>query len=736
MPFDIIDNFLQLQKHFYDKQIAKIEQTHTKKFNSLYNNLINTLNFNTDEKAIVNLTDVIVPSDIRWLLSLGPKFALPSKHDEFPLFDFIADTEALIQTIDEVKNKDIARAKITNILSNANCIHKRENIIDLTIDNIYKDTKKFFTEHKELIVVSSDKGKATVIMSRHNYEKKVAELLSDTNTYKILPSNPLNKLQFKNNKFIHRLYNIKAIDKKEKFMMSTYNTTDPKIYALPKIHKPNVPFRPVTAFINTPSSPLSNMLSPILKKLCENDPYNIKNSFVFKDKITAVTVDSTEIMVSFDVVSLFTNIPVPLAVEVVGERWDEICSLTSIPKMLFFEMLDFCLIDGNYCVFRDIVYRQTFGMPMGNPLSTIIADIIMKKLLDSALSKLENKPKIFVKYVDDIFTIIPTDSLDSTLAALNSFHPRLMFTYETELDNKIPFLDTMVHRGPGGMVETNWYRKDVSSNRVLNFYSNHPQHQKNNTIFNFIARVFDLSSPRFHKENQSLIFQILISNNYPKKTINKFIKKYYNKKQTTDLNSNKKTEENDGKIYKSFMYVKGMSEQVENVMKIHNPNLHLAYKNPKCVRNVFTKLKDKIAKCRQTNVIYKIPCLGSENGEPACQKSYVGQTKQYLEKRLKNHRRDLQNAGGQSIAKTALVDHCIKEGHQPNFGAAEVLARAEHYSRRLTMEALHIINENSINFKRDTDNISPIYCSIINDKKRKAHMINENNRIFKKRRIK
>lgn len=45
----------------------------------------------------------------------------------------------------------------------------------------------------------------------------------------------------------------------------------------------------------------------------------------------------------------------------------------------FFEILNFCLAEGNYFDFRSIVYQQTFSMPIGNPLSTVIADIVMQK---------------------------------------------------------------------------------------------------------------------------------------------------------------------------------------------------------------------------------------------------------------------------------------------------------------------------------------------------------------------
>lgn len=36
--------------------------------------------------------------------------------------------------------------------------------------------------------------------------------------------------------------------------------------------------------------------------------------------------------------------------------------------------------------------------------------------------------------------------------------------------------------------------------------------------------------------------------------------------------------------------------------------------------------------------------------------------------------------------KTALVDYCLSAGHRPNFGTSEILAKANHYERRLPKE--------------------------------------------------
>lgn len=726
IPYDVADNFLQQQKQYFDLNQIKIKTVHNRKFDDLYNELFHELDFNIDEKAFVNLTTVVIPKNICWLLSLGPKFALPNSIVDFPLFDVIADTECIVNTIKEEKNKDIARAKIASIVSNVGFIqhNQRKNIIDATIQKIYEDTMQFFKSHNDLIIVTSDKGKATVIMFKNSYEEKVKVMLSDKQTYKILQANPLNSLQIKNNKFVDRLHKLNIIDKKEKFKLSTYNSTDPKLYALPKIHKPNIPFRPVTACINTSTSPLSHMLSPIIKNLTNSDPYNINNSFVFKEKIAAAMVDDDDVMVSFDIVSLFTNIPVGLAIEIIDERWIEIQRYTSIPKVLFFEILNFCLVDGNYCVFRSTAYQQIFGMPMGNPLSTVIADIITRKLLDNVMEKLTFQPKLFVKYVDDIFAIIPRNSVDDTLSLLNAFHPRLKFTVETEVEGKIPYLDIMVSRGQNNKLDTDWYRKSVSSSRILNFHSHHPTSQKTNTALNFISRVFDLSSQKFHNSNKLVIKNILSYNNYPKKTINELIAKYYNRKRN---NSNKdvlgETENRNSthQCYRALTYVKGISEKINHVVKACKPEVQLAYKTTKNLKNVFTRLKDKVPLNKQTNVVYKIPCLGDANGGPPCQLSYVGQTKQYLEKRLNNHRRDILKSGDQSLPKTALVDHYLAENHYPDFGAATVLTQADHYGRRLTMETLHILNENTMNFKRDTDNISAIYCSVIKNDCNQKH---------------
>ena len=73
--------------------------------------------------------------------------------------------------------------------------------------------------------------------------------------------------------------------------------------------------------------------------------------------------------------------------------------ITSIPKEEFFEILNFILYDCNQFTYDGKIYKQLKGTPMGLPLSPIV--------LDTAIAKLGVTPKVFIKYVDDLLSIIP-----------------------------------------------------------------------------------------------------------------------------------------------------------------------------------------------------------------------------------------------------------------------------------------------------------------------------------------
>ena len=93
-------------------------------------------------------------------------------------------------------------------------------------------------------------------------------------------------------------------------------------------------------------------------------------------------------MVSLDVgvVSLFTNIPVDLAIQILHHRWNEIKKHTKVDRDDFLRAVKFVL-ESNIFLFNRVYYKQVFGPAMGSPISPVIANIVMERLETISLSK-------------------------------------------------------------------------------------------------------------------------------------------------------------------------------------------------------------------------------------------------------------------------------------------------------------------------------------------------------------
>ena len=96
----------------------------------------------------------------------------------------------------------------------------------------------------------------------------------------------------------------------------------PALYGLPKIHKPGVPLRPVASFVTSPIYQLSKYLATILSPLMGKSQSSVRNSREFATFIREQTLPDDEVLVCFDVMSLFTNVPTTLAIDVAHKRPD------------------------------------------------------------------------------------------------------------------------------------------------------------------------------------------------------------------------------------------------------------------------------------------------------------------------------------------------------------------------------------------------------------------------------
>ena len=159
-------------------------------------------------------------------------------------------------------------------------------------------------------------------------------------------------------------------------------------------------------------------------------------------------VHDNEVMVSFYVASLVTNVPIEGAVQAALQKLEndsDLANRTNLTPTQIADLLNFVL-RSTYFQYSGPIYEQKDGAAMGSPVSAVIANIYGQEFEEQAITSATCKPKIWKRYVDDTFTVLDRDHVDGFLQHLNSQQPTIRFTMEIEKDNTIPFLDTTVTR--------------------------------------------------------------------------------------------------------------------------------------------------------------------------------------------------------------------------------------------------------------------------------------------------
>ena len=159
-----------------------------------------------------------------------------------------------------------------------------------------------------------------------------------------------------------------------------------------------------------------------------------------------------QVMVSFDVDSLYTNVPVKEAIDIAldllykDKKKDNSAVNVPINRTQMKHLLELAVCNIPFR-FLDKYYVQCDGVAMGSPLAPILADLFMSKLEEKLNKFSTNKPIIWLRYVDDIFCIFKKNqNIDDFLKRINKWHDNIKFTIEIESNNQMPFLDVTIIR--------------------------------------------------------------------------------------------------------------------------------------------------------------------------------------------------------------------------------------------------------------------------------------------------
>ena len=544
-----------------------------------------------------------------------------------------------------------------------------------TIPRRYIHALTELRENSGIIITTADKGGGVVVMNKSDYVDKMNTLLSDVDTYTKQSEGEAEKEARSFNKEARKV--MRRTEKgKQLLRLLEENPVIPRMRGLPKTHKPGVPMRPITSGIGSAPHRLAKHLAkPLTSALGKISDSHLKNSTDLMRKLREVNFSEKQI-VSFDVKSLFTNVPINGAINAVNKVLEEI-SESELPlnKKDYLKLVEMCMNFGSF-TFDSYTYRQHEGLPMGSPLSCVAACLFMESLESEHYCNIIPNGSKWYRYVDDCLVVLDKDTdLDMLLREMNNVHEKIQFTIEKESNNSLPFLDTVVIRA-GNDVKFKVYRKPTNKDDFIHYQSAHDEKTKSGVIIGFYLRALRICSPEYVDEEIKYINESFGKLGYPKGMLALSLKKA-----------------------RSISARGEIREERDNVSYLVVPNSDLAQALRATLRptglvivcdsgrKIGELVRPKIKGYGNDNsVVYKIPCGG-------CDKAYYGETYRGLEKRIKEHRADVRY----HRTTSAFVNHIDQAGHLPKWEDAITLEKNVNRQSRKVLEAMHIAINKNIN---------------------------------------
>ena len=214
---------------------------------------------------------------------------------------------------------------------------------------------------KEIVIMKQDKGRGVVIMDRTKYIDKCLRMLQ-TPQFTKLDTDPTKTTERKVQNLLRKI--------KAQLPDGIYKKLYPSgsqpglFYGLAKVHKlkegegvGQLPIRPIISNINTATYDLAKFLAKLLSPLNKSE-YTISSTDRLLETLKGKSVPPNHKMVSFDVTSLFTNVPLEYTIDIILRRiYDEKEIRTNIPKKDMKTLLLLCMKNVHFS-FNDQLYKQ------------------------------------------------------------------------------------------------------------------------------------------------------------------------------------------------------------------------------------------------------------------------------------------------------------------------------------------------------------------------------------------
>jgi len=339
-------------------------------------------------------------------------------------------------------------------------------------------------------------------------------------------------------------------------------------------------------------------------------------------------------MTSFDIESLYTNIPLSETINIILDLLFD----ANLPTVLglctdtFKKLLELSVLNS-FFLFNKVLKE---GLGMGLPQSPTFANVFLcfheQRWLNNCPP--EFSPVFYRRYMDDTFILFREQAhAPLFLNYLNKQHQNINFTMECENNNSLPFLDVLITRVDNKFC-TSVYRKPTFSGLGISFFSFCSSRFKINSIKTLLFRAYNIcSNYRAIDLEARFLRSFFIDNGFPTKLFDSLLRKFLDSKfQITSTNPVC----NVTKIYFPFLYFGYQSDKLKKELDTLlskfikcDFSVNLVFVNKLTIGSLF-KYKDSLPKQVKSSVVYRYCCR-------QCRSEYVGSSTRSLYIRAAEH---------------------------------------------------------------------------------------------------
>ena len=456
-----------------------------------------------------------------------------------------------------------------------------------------------------------------------------------------------------------------------------------------------MPLRPILASYCTAQYNLAKYLNQFITPVIPTK-FSVNKNVNLLDRLSSYNFTPNSKLVSFDIESLFTNVPLEETIDLATNLVYDSNSKPPFGANTFKKLL-FHATSGIFS-FDQTMYRQIDGLAMGSPLAPTLSNLFIGVLEHKFLHKNMLNVKMYVRFVDDILAVFEEQDHDTFHKYLNSWHKNLNFTVEVG-NKKIPFLDIDINV-ENSCLETEVYRKPTNTNLLLNYEANVPKQWKRGLVQTLLHRAYNVCSNwiKFDKEVDKLV-NILRLNGYPKSFVLNLVRDFIDKKISPTHTNIKEEIKNCLVVKIPFYGFESVQFKKQIVKFLKRANVHDKVKlifTCKKLRSCFS-LKDNTPKILKANVVYLFTC----GVDPSIQ--YIGKTSRHLAKRIKEHRNRI----------SAIYDHRLNCQCRCDPDDFSILDTASNEFSLRIKEAIYIRQQNP-SLNKQLSNSGSYYYSKLN----------------------